>query len=111
MVKTKKDLQASSAIWRSAIEEHEDESFEVNLFATPNDSNFNMNLHVDDNKKKKNFLGDEHEDSSMTRIDSQLSYTFRRNYQVSNKSLFIFIEYLAANLNYFGFYAYDIKRT
>ncbi|KAK1402843.1 hypothetical protein POM88_002448 [Heracleum sosnowskyi] len=81
MVKSKKELEASSAIWRSAIEEDEDECFEGNLFATPNDSNFNINLHSDNNKKTKKIYEEEFQDSSITKVDSQLSYTFRRNYQ------------------------------
>lgn len=83
MVKPKKELQAS-AIWRSAIEEDDDDSFGGSLFDGPNDSNFTMNIHDDDNKKKKKIFEDEYQDSSTTKIDSQLSYTFRRNYQVSN---------------------------
>ncbi|KAL8156550.1 uncharacterized protein LOC141668822 [Apium graveolens] len=84
MVKPKKDLQAS-AIWRSAVVEEEDvdDSFGGNLFDAPNDSTFNMNIHYDhDNKKIKKVFEEEYQDSSsMTKIDSQLSYTFRRNYQ------------------------------
>lgn len=85
MVKPKKDLQAS-AIWRSAIEEDEYDSSYGNLFDAPNPSNFAMNIHDDHNNK---FYEEDYQDSSITKFDSQLSYTFRRNYQVSKFLLII----------------------
>nr|XP_017227683.1 PREDICTED: uncharacterized protein LOC108192752 [Daucus carota subsp. sativus] len=80
MGKPKREFQ-SSVPWRGDMEE--DACNELKLLVTSDESGSTMHLHHNNTKNN---------DVSLTRFDSQLSYAFRRNYQVSGKKVFLCVQ-------------------